>query len=122
MESVPEFAILFEEISGRNLLHSLSFAPRVLYSPFHLAFLLCVVPYSKYRCRAASLLGLFFFLSPSPPISSCVFLKMVSGAILFLKLLHFATEGKHSHAVFFPESFTFFLPSSLSKINYTVPA
>lgn len=43
MESVPEFAILFEEISGRNLLHSLSFALHVLYSPFHLAFLLCVV-------------------------------------------------------------------------------
>lgn len=121
MESVPEFAILFEEISGRNLLHSLSFAPHVLYSPFHLAFLLCVVPYSKYSCRTASLLGLFFSFSLSPYIFVC-FLKMVSGAILFLKLLHFATEGKHSHAVFFPESFTFFLPSSLSKINYTVPA
>lgn len=47
---------------------------------------------------------------------------MVSGAILFLKLLDFATEGKHSHAVLFPGSFALFLSSSLSEINCTVPA
>lgn len=123
MEPVPEFAMLFEEISGRNLVHSLSFAPYVPHSPFHLAFLLWVAPYSKYSCRTASLLVFFFFFpSPFPLYTFQCFLKMVSGAILFLKLLHFATEGKHSLSALFPESFTLFLSSSLSEINYTVPA
>lgn len=124
MESVPEFAMLFEEISGRNLLHSLPFAPHVPYSPFRLAFLLWVVPYSKYSCKTASPLLLFFLnLSFSlPPYTLVCFLKMVSGAILFLKLLDFATEGKHSRALLSPGSFTLFLSSSLSEINCTVPA
>lgn len=125
MESVPEFAMLFEEMSNRNLLHGLSFAPHVPCSPFHPAFLvvllLQIVPYclylaNKYSCRTAGLLA-----APFPPHIFVSF-KMVTGAILFLKLLYFSTEGKRNHAVLFPESFTFVLSSSsLSEMNYIVP-